>query len=189
MFKWNMQQGFTLIEVLAAIVILSIVSLVLTSYFTNAMSYSKSNQNKTIMVNLARNALFYMEKQDFESLSEYFQKDGNEEIECAAADPTVSADPTTEPPAVSACTVFEGIAGDPEVLEKVLNPSINGIDYHIRIVYQRAVYNDLRTSTDPIDIATAEYLLPVEVMVSDVRDTSLVKQTVVEGYITNEEIR
>lgn len=52
------EAGFTLIEVLAAIVILSIVSLVLTSYFTNAMTYSKSNQNKTIMVNLARNALF-----------------------------------------------------------------------------------------------------------------------------------
>ncbi|MFD1903648.1 prepilin-type N-terminal cleavage/methylation domain-containing protein [Paenibacillus rhizoplanae] len=52
------EAGFTLIEVLAAIVILSIVSLVLTSYFTHALSYSKSNQNKTIMVNLARNALF-----------------------------------------------------------------------------------------------------------------------------------
>lgn len=65
------EKGFTLIEVLAAIVILSIVSLVLTSYFTNAMSYSKSNQNKTIMVNLARNALFYVEKQDFEAMQEF----------------------------------------------------------------------------------------------------------------------
>lgn len=65
------EKGFTLIEVLAAIVILSIVSLVLTSYFTNAMSYSKSNQNKTIMVNLARNALFYVEKQDFEAMKEF----------------------------------------------------------------------------------------------------------------------
>lgn len=65
------EKGFTLIEVLAAIVILSIVSLVLTSYFTNAMSYSKSNQNKTIMVNLARNALFYVEKQDFEEMSNF----------------------------------------------------------------------------------------------------------------------
>lgn len=65
------EKGFTLIEVLAAIVILSIVSLVLTSYFTNAMSYSKSNQNKTIMVNLARNALFYVEKQDFKAMKEF----------------------------------------------------------------------------------------------------------------------
>lgn len=65
------EKGFTLIEVLAAIVILSIVSLVLTSYFTNAMSYSKSNQNKTIMVNLARNALFYVEKQDFKEMQEF----------------------------------------------------------------------------------------------------------------------
>lgn len=68
------EKGFTLIEVLAAIVILSIVSLVLTSYFTNAMSYSKSNQNKTIMVNLARNALFYVEKQDFEAMKEFLRK-------------------------------------------------------------------------------------------------------------------
>lgn len=68
------EKGFTLIEVLAAIVILSIVSLVLTSYFTNAMSYSKSNQNKTIMVNLARNALFYVEKQDFKAMKEFLRK-------------------------------------------------------------------------------------------------------------------
>lgn len=68
------EKGFTLIEVLAAIVILSIVSLVLTSYFTNAMSYSKSNQNKTIMVNLARNALFYVEKQDFKAMKVFLRK-------------------------------------------------------------------------------------------------------------------
>ncbi|MNI53258.1 hypothetical protein D3C73_1080830 [compost metagenome] len=85
--------------------------------------------------------------------------------------------------------MFADIAGDDGVLNHVLNPSINGIDYHIRIVYQRDVYEELEKSSDPIDIATVKYLLPVEVMVSDVRDTSLVKQTVVEGYITNEEIR
>lgn len=86
--KLREEKGFTLVEVLAAIVILSIVSLILTSYFTNALSYSKSNQNKTVMANLARNALFYMEKQNFSAMKEHFEKEQPDVIGslCKSAD-------------------------------------------------------------------------------------------------------
>lgn len=177
------EQGFTLIEVLAAIVILSIVSLVLTSYFTNAMSYSKSNQNKTIMVNLARNALFYVEKQDFEPIKEYFRDNKNSGIfsdQCYR--------PETEP-GFESCQIYSNIA-DTGVLADVLNPTINGIQYHIDISYQKALDEVALDSADPIQLVMAKYLLPVKVRVRDSgRKNNNISETVVEGYITDEEIR
>lgn len=175
------EQGFTLIEVLAAIVILSIVSLVLTSYFTNAMSYSKSNQNKTIMVNLARNALFYVEKQDFEPIKIYFRDKGNPAI---LADQCYRTEPDTE-----FCESYTNIA-DTGVLVDVLNPTINGIQYHIDIKYQKKLDEEALKSPDVTQQVMAKYLLPVEVRVRDSgRNNNTISETVVEGYITDEEIR
>jgi len=179
--KWNRnrergkEEGFTLIEVLAAIVILSIVSLVLTSYFTNALSYSKSNQNKTIMVNLARNALFYMEKQDFDKMEDYFADVTHNTLECSISD--------------GSCGTYNSIVDDTVVLEAILNPYINKVQYQISIVYQRATHNNMSTSKTDFDKDISPYLLPVEVIVWDSKDTIRAKQTVVEGYITDEKIR
>lgn len=173
------ENGFTLIEILAAIVILAIVSLVLTSYFTNAMSYSKSNQNKTIMVNLARNALFYVEKQDFDSLNKYFREDGNKDI---LADQCYRIGSEN-----LFCDSYKNIFNT-EILANVLNPSINGVQYHIDIQYQKNL--DDSTSSDPTQQVMAKYLLPVNVRVRDSgRNNAKVSETIVEGYITDEEIR
>lgn len=173
------ENGFTLIEILAAIVILAIVSLVLTSYFTNAMSYSKSNQNKTIMVNLARNALFYVEKQDFDFLDEYFRKKGNMDIR---ADQCYRIGPEN-----LFCDSYKDIFNT-EVLANVLNPSINGVQYHIDILYQKKL--DDSASSDPTQQVMAKYLLPVNVRVRDSgRNNEKVSETTVEGYITDEQIR
>ncbi|MEK4292834.1 type IV pilus modification PilV family protein [Paenibacillus sp. FSL R5-0914] len=178
------EKGFTLIEVLAAIVILSIVSLVLTSYFTNAMSYSKSNQNKTIMVNLARNALFYVEKQDFEKMWDYFIKENYDSIEAAKCqkdtDDSVKCDDYIQ--------LFE----DTTILNQVLNPSINGINYQIDIKYQRELHNPSLSPSpsDSDEQKMAAYLLPVLVKVSRVDSSSGPQtQSVLEGYITDEKIR
>lgn len=167
----NREQGFTLIEVLAAIVILSIVSLVLTSYFTNALSYSKSNQNKTIMVNLARNALFYMEKQDFTEMQEFFVKEGNTLFanKCkigSCGDPSNNKDPYQK-------------AFDTNALAHVLHPKVNGIDYSIDVVYQPAL----------LKADFKEYLLPVKVVVIRDLEGGPSAPVEVEGYISNEEIR
>ncbi|WP_342566541.1 prepilin-type N-terminal cleavage/methylation domain-containing protein [Paenibacillus sp. FSL R7-0345] len=186
------EKGFTLIEVLAAIVILSIVSLVLTSYFSNALSYSKSNQNKTIMVNLARNALFYMEKQDYQSLSLYFQgkkaEGGNLAIPGHSSINASGCVPVTST-AVS-CSDYSSAVSDLQTLANVLNPTINGIAYHIDIEYQDVLHSQMSTSSDPVESATAKYLLPVRVRVKDSgKGGANVRQTVVEGYITDETIR
>lgn len=183
---WKKEQGFTLIEVLAAIIILSIVSLVLTSYFTNALSYSKSNQNKTIMVNLARNALFYMEKQDFDKMQEFF----------VTKDYTLYADMCK----IGACGVGNSAeeaayrqAFDTGALAHVLHPTVNGIDYSINVVYQKGLLEE----TDSEDEAVKEvdkadirnYLLPVQVVVTRDSEGGPSAPVEVEGYINNEEIR
>jgi prepilin-type N-terminal cleavage/methylation domain-containing protein len=168
------EKGFTLIEVLAAIVILSIVSLVLTSYFTNAMSYSKSNQNKTIMVNLARNALFYVEKQDFEAMQEFFTQ-GEDAIEAEK------------------CTIvncsYSNLFSNMTALANVLNPTVNDIRYKINIIYQPELVD--HPSTTPIDKSAVKYyLIPVKVEVRRVENNEQPAYNVMlEGYITDERIR
>ncbi|MFD1776612.1 prepilin-type N-terminal cleavage/methylation domain-containing protein [Paenibacillus rhizophilus] len=187
-FDLKQERGFTLIEVLAAIVILSIVSLVLTSYFVNAMSYSKSNQNKTIMVNLARNALFYMEKQDFEKTQDFFVTKGY----------TVSANVCQ----IDACgnnTTAEGQAYrdtfDTESLASVLHPRVNGVTYTIDVVYQSGVWGNQPQPTGAVSSilnqsSVRSYLLPVKVEVRRANTVSPPANTVeVEGYITDERIR
>jgi prepilin-type N-terminal cleavage/methylation domain-containing protein len=154
------EQGFTLIEVLAAIVILSIVSLVLTSYFTNAMTYSKSNQNKTIMVNLARNALFYVEKQDFEAISYFFIEQKNDSIQASQCQ--------RNPDDSLKCGDYGTLVRDTKILNQVLNPAINGVNYRIDIEYQRELH-DKNLNPIPFDLEKqkmAKYLLPVLVKVS-----------------------
>lgn len=172
------ENGFTLIEILAAIVILAIVSLVLTSYFTNAMSYSKSNQNKTIMVNLARNALFYVEKQDFEKMKDYFITKGKDSIEATACQND------------TVCSSYETLVTNTETLSQVLNPSINGVDYQINIRYQRDLHQPMLTSADQEKKKMASYLLPVSISVREANASSGPQsEPVVEGYITDEKIR
>lgn len=173
------EQGFTLIEVLAAIIILSIVSLVLTSYFINAISYAKANQNKTIMVNLARNALFYAEKQDFDKMKDYLNTKKNIGFADACAEDGVDAP----------CT-YSGLVKDETVLKKVLNPTINGITYSVNIAYQADIYSQMKQSEDVIRQRAAEYLIPVLITVrSPEKNGGNAAKTAVEGYLRNEEIR
>ncbi|MDQ0192160.1 type IV pilus modification PilV family protein [Paenibacillus wynnii] len=198
---WDKEQGFTLIEVLAAIVILSIVSLVLTSYFTQALSYSKSNQNKTIMVNLARNALFYMEKQDFEMMSLYFQGQAAEGTQPEIAGHSIiqasGCVPLTE--TTVSCEIYKDMVTDEYTLANVLNPVINNVKYQVKITYQAELHREMvkgkisGNTDDTIDERKKEmapFLIPVEVKVTGPGGPNgHVSSTVVEGYITDEKIR
>jgi len=55
-------KGLTLIEVLLSLTILSIILLGIMNFFTQAYSYTNLNQKKTAGINVARNALTYMEQ-------------------------------------------------------------------------------------------------------------------------------
>lgn len=192
------EQGFTLIEVLAAIVILSIVSLVLTSYFTNAMSYSKSNQNKTIMVNLARNALFYVEKQDFVKMGEYFVTDPVEHkkiVDSGGELPKIKALDCTTTESCAYNNIFTNVG----TLPQVLNPLVNNIKYEINITYQYRLHQDMRDgivvgadedARDDRKSEMAPFLIPVQVeVIGNGGPEGHTYTTVVEGYITDEKIR
>ncbi|WP_040207769.1 type IV pilus modification PilV family protein [Neobacillus jeddahensis] len=58
-------RGLTLIEVLISLTILGIISIGIMNFFSQAYSFTNSNQKKTNAINVARNAMMYMEKQSF----------------------------------------------------------------------------------------------------------------------------
>ncbi|MEF3354188.1 type II secretion system protein [Paenibacillus sp. GYB006] len=186
------EQGFTLVEVLAATIILSIVSLVVVSYFMNAHSYAKSNQNKTVMVNLARNALVYLEKQDFTKMEEYFKADKE-------GSPIIKGSSCTQ---VTECK-YNSLFMNAHTLPEVLNPKVNNVQYELVISYQSKLHQQLKDGTrlkslelgGGMDSAQdgeslAGYLLPVKVTVTGPGGPRGHRnEAVVEGYITDEKIR
>jgi prepilin-type N-terminal cleavage/methylation domain-containing protein len=169
------EEGFSLLEILAAITILSVASLAMTAFFVNAMSYAKGNQNKTIVVNLARNALFYTEKQSFDGLKDYFVTQGNLSISaegCSLVGETVSC-----PQNQSLENLFKGMTN----IWDVLNPEVNGRSYSITISYEQVLL--------PED-GSEKYLLPIKVKAKDVNEPSGKRNwSEVEGYVTDEKIR
>ncbi len=173
------EDGFSLIEVMAAIVILSVIIMMGLTYFSNSLSYAKTSENKTVMINLARNALVYAEKQDFAAWKKYFITDHKGTVTGAACTSS------------SSCSSYPFLVPDSNVgvLARVLNPNVNGVPYTVTIRYQPAATTPTNTSTVATTIRNnTDYLLPIEVSVqptgrNDVTGTS------VEGYITNETIR
>ena len=59
-------KGLTLIEVLLSLTILSIILLGIMNFFNQAYSFTNLNQKKTAGINVARNALTYMEQASME---------------------------------------------------------------------------------------------------------------------------
>lgn len=182
--RFKKEEGFTLIEILAAMLILSIVALAFTAYFSNALTFSKSNQNKTIMSNLARSAVVYMQKQNFERLESYFNSssaiivNGNASIvsdtfrTCRASSTGVCA--------------FKDIftTSNPEVVEAILSPSVNGIDYRIVISYQKEL---TKSGTDGGNL-----LLPITATIRPLAAGGSgpgADAVTVEGYVNAEIIR
>ncbi|SFA94717.1 prepilin-type N-terminal cleavage/methylation domain-containing protein [Cohnella sp. OV330] len=176
------EEGFSLIEVLAAITILSIVSLAMTAFFIQAMSYAKGNQNKTVAVNLARNALFFVEKQSFETMKGYFL-DKN----LLAEDGTVTFNPaacTVNGPSRPVCTTqMNDLLQQVPTLWDVLTPVVNGNRYFASITYDPSIFSDDKKELAP-------YLIPVRISVVDAADPADKRSaSEVEGYIANEKIR
>ncbi|MNI57205.1 hypothetical protein D3C76_243980 [compost metagenome] len=184
--KITKESGFSLIEVLAALVILSVVTLALTAFFVNSMAYAKGNQNKTVMVNLARNALVYMEKQAFYPIAQYFNPDSESD---GTPSDVIACDLVGETPD---CSDIEGLVTDPSALSGVFHPEINDIKYALTIEYQRDLHNSdtMLNSSNEDTKKMAKLLIPIKVIVKrqDGREGNRNK-TEVEGYITSERIR
>ncbi|WP_217597606.1 prepilin-type N-terminal cleavage/methylation domain-containing protein [Cohnella sp. GbtcB17] len=173
------EEGFSLIEVLAAITILSIVSLAMTAFFIQAMSYAKGNQNKTVAVNLARNALFFVEKQSFDAMKSYFIDPELNPESMVTFDPAACSE---ENAGSSGCTAkMVALMQSIPTLMEVLTPTVNGTHFNISVTYDPKLLTKL-------DLAP--YLIPVRVSVVDAADPSDKRSaSEVEGYIANEKIR
>lgn len=175
--RFKKEQGFTLIEVLAAMLILAIVALAFTAYFSNALTFSKSNQNKTIMSNLARSAVVYMQKQDFDRLEAYFNSFSPE-----ITSQTFASCGTSSPGACAFADIFDD--GSTDVITAVLSPSVNGIDYRIVITHQ----SELAKS----DAEGGNLLLPITATIRPIsagKSSLGADEVTVEGYVNAKVIR
>lgn len=190
-------KGFTLIEVLASIVILSVVATGIFLFFTNAMKYTTYNQGKTVAVNVVRGVLAYMERLDFTTLQQYVR-----------TDMANTNNPYTEIDA-SKCNLplFE----NEQVCKAILRPTINNVVYgedriHVFVVpyndaqqwnklvqsppvefpesLQKKIKEETIQNTDP---NLQQYLLKVYVIVRWGDDQNQAEW--LEGVIANETIR
>lgn len=76
MKEYKKDQGFTLIEVLASLTILTLIALPMFSFFTQAYDYTTKNQNNTVGVNVARGVVEFMKKQNFEEMKNLLEATG-----------------------------------------------------------------------------------------------------------------
>ncbi|MBB6282825.1 type IV pilus modification PilV family protein [Geobacillus subterraneus] len=77
--SFSYKDGFTLIETLLAITLLSGAAIGLFYFFTNAMTYTSYNQGRTVAINIARGVAAYMEKLDFSALEQHVRQSTNEQ--------------------------------------------------------------------------------------------------------------
>lgn len=130
------EQGLTLVEVMVSVTILSIVLLECMSFFPQAYLYTKANQSKTIAINIARGALHYFEKQDFEVLQGFIeQKKITNELavfehdvsntNCSAPQTIRVKNDLGEYSDISSAPLVT----DPISCQKIISPTINGKTY------------------------------------------------------------
>lgn len=184
MKAWRKQEaGFTLLEVLAAVTILSVVSLSLTAFFVHAMSYAKGNQNKTVAVHLARNALFFLEKTSFDAFDGYLGQHGTlSTVGCQAIE-------TPDGPSQVVC------ADDAERTElfkatpylwEALRPVVNGRSYAAEVTRLPPAGGDADADKEKLE----KFLIPIRIRIeSDGGAGGKRNSAEVEGYLTNERIR
>jgi Tfp pilus assembly protein PilV len=68
----NNDKGLSLIEVLLSVTILGFIFISIMGFFSQAYDYTERNESKTVGINVARNVLYYMERQDFERLQKKY---------------------------------------------------------------------------------------------------------------------
>jgi prepilin-type N-terminal cleavage/methylation domain-containing protein len=131
--------GFTLLEVLLSITILSTVAIGMFYFFTNAMKYTTYNQGKTVAINIARGGLAYMERLDFAALKQYVDNEiHNADKRFVHLDASYCDDDDNDD------LLLFGVNEQAEqVCKKILGPTINNVTYDkTRIHVFLVPYND-----------------------------------------------
>ncbi|MBA2878532.1 prepilin-type N-terminal cleavage/methylation domain-containing protein [Anoxybacillus kamchatkensis] len=132
------ERGFTLIEVLLSIVILSFVVSGMFMFFTNAMTYTTYNQSKTVAINIARGVIHYMEQLDFQTIAKYTTDHITQQT------PFVRFD-------ASSCS-NSSLFPNENVCKAVFSPTINNVAYDEEdvqawlIPYDQAIWSQIKTN-------------------------------------------
>lgn len=132
------ERGFTLIEVLLSIVILSFVMGGMFMFFTNAMTYTSYNQSKTVAVNIARGVVHYMARLDFQTIATYAK------VHVTQQTPFIRLD-------ASSCS-NTSIFSDETVCKAVFSPTVNNVTYDEEdvqawiIPYDQAIWSQIKTN-------------------------------------------
>jgi prepilin-type N-terminal cleavage/methylation domain-containing protein len=159
-------KGLTLIEILASLTIFGIISISLLSFFTQAYQFTNSNENKTVAVNVARNALMYMQKQNFIEVRADFEEKNIKEYRIF-----ICENPTTHK--------REYLRTVNQSVENCENITINNVPYQVEITYNPDGYDK---DTD------RSYIIPIKITVNWDSDGHE-KETELKGVINSEDIR
>ncbi len=158
------EKGLTLIEVLLSITILGIIATTFLSFFNQAYSYTKKNEDKTVGINVARNVLNYFEQQDFDKVKEtyfYLDTDIEKDISAANCTDTVKNNPSE--------TVFD----DPNVCQSFLTTKINNVNYEANVQFTRDIQNDKQSQESAPNLEA--YLIGVEITVEWNKQSAVVR--------------
>lgn len=168
------RQGYTLVEVLLAISILSIIFLSFFLFFTNAYQYTKENQSKTVGIHAARNAIIYLENQPFDDVKKLTGQ-------------TITIDNCSNQ---DVATLF----ADKQACENILNPKINNVHYQVDVAISDYAKEDLDAgSPSPIqdldEDKLQEFVLHTSASIKWKEAKNNRERSSIEGIVVDESLR
>ncbi|WP_161568317.1 prepilin-type N-terminal cleavage/methylation domain-containing protein [Anaerobacillus alkaliphilus] len=199
------KEGFTLLEVLLALVILAILIVPVFNFFMQSMNYSKYNQQKNVATYAARNALTYLENVEFETYKTFYEtiKTMDNLTNDAVGNKIITSELLCEGKIDAVENIFNVAKLHPIITDdgrlapendldsktkclSFFKPEINGIEYSIILQLK-----DFEPSIDsPIDATTLQDLLiSVEVHATWVSGLRERKTETLRGFISHEKIR
>lgn len=199
--------GFTLLEVLLSLTILTLISIPMLSYFIQAYQYTTDSQNKTVAVNIARNIINYMENQNFRAMKAFLKiekenvdgdisytildsSDCGKKLNISLDDsvaPTICTDSTG-----ANCTdlFYKGTISGNLICTSVLNPIINNDTYdESNISIYLTDYHSDKNAVDRLQQDTPDNVFKVIVPSADDIDlqAKLMKVYVIVDWKENRE--
>ncbi|WP_456278103.1 type IV pilus modification PilV family protein [Bacillus sp. AK128] len=186
-FVKNNSKGFTLLEVLVSITILSVVLITLLAFFTQSYTYTNLNKDKTVALNIGRSVVTYIEKQDFQYMKTYLEEqttNGNSAIDETGEYILINGSSCDETITITKNEKSYNLSlfQEQSSCELVLTPQINGqvynTDDHFVIVKLRPTPAHLTGGTDPL----SQYIVHFDVEVHWGSTTPIM----MEGVISND---
>ncbi|PLR84988.1 prepilin-type cleavage/methylation domain-containing protein [Bacillus canaveralius] len=153
-------KGFTLIEVLASLTILGIILIGSMQFFSQAYGYTTLNQKKTAAINVARNALMFIENENFIEIRKSFEDNRDETFTILICDDTYEKFTEAQSPRPGCKPIM-----------------VNNIEYDVTVSHSDEQKSDYERR-----------FIPITVRVEWAAGGNA-KETEIEGVIKSEDIR